>query len=87
MKKLILLFIPMYLFSIEVKVNPGNEKYYKEKVKSERVYKVKRDTLDRDGDGIVDNFLKKMRDTEKRHSFPSKNKRDNKIPERGLRLR
>ncbi|MEN3046753.1 MAG: hypothetical protein ABDH49_07225 [Candidatus Hydrothermales bacterium] len=90
MKKLLFLFIPVYLFSIEVRVKPGSEKsyekYHEKRIKSERIYKIKGDTLDRDGDGIVDNFLKKMRENERKQGTSLKDKRQIKIPEKGLRL-
>ncbi len=75
MKKIIvLLLFPLLLYSIEVKKKSGTSKSKVEELKSEKIYKVKRDTLDRDGDGITDKFFKKLRDEEGKIFSPYREK-------------
>lgn len=65
MKKILaFLLVPVLLFSIEVK-KKGSAVSEKGKLKSStRVYELKKDTLDKDEDGILDKFMKKLRKRE-----------------------
>ncbi|MEO0279907.1 MAG: hypothetical protein ABIM58_01940 [candidate division WOR-3 bacterium] len=80
MKKiLILLILPFLLHSIEINKKSESSKSKRVELKSEIIYKVKRDTLDRDGDGITDRFFKRLRDREGKFYAPYKEKtEDNK---------
>ncbi len=63
MKKLILvlILIPGLLFSVEVKKKSSS----KDRELKVKIFDVKKDTLDKDEDGISDSFLKKLRKIEK----------------------
>jgi len=75
MKKiLIFLVVPALLFAIEVK-KKGTFVPQKSKIKiSTRVYELKRDTLDKDEDGVLDKFIKKLREEEKKKKIETKKK-------------
>jgi|GEM_PF-3475157 hypothetical protein len=65
MKKILLfLLIPVMLFSIEVKKKSSSTVHKSKYRTSSRVYELKKDTLDRDEDGILDKFMKKLRKKE-----------------------
>lgn len=97
MKKIIVLLIfPLLLYSIEAKKKSGTSKSSEEELKSEKIYKVKRDTLDRDGDGITDKFFKRLRDKEGKIFSPYREEirddkreiqKQRKIPERKSKSR